>query len=494
MENTSNQNKNKSTKSKDPKVTSAELVIEEVLSSEAILFHDQYDISYIARHGHGGEILWLDSKKFADLIAHYHWTQRQKPLPPHADKQVVQVLTAKARFDGPLHHLEVRLARNGDELWYDLADGRAVHITNANWTVVKDPPILFRRIQQKPQVAPESGQVVEHLLNYVNIDDEEEKLLFLVYVVAAFITGYPHPLLILHGPQGAGKTTPMRVIKELVDPSIVQGMPLPDKVPEFVQLADHHAFLFFDNLSNLPTKMSDALARAATGDSFSKRQLYTDSDDVVYRIQKTISINGINQVVIKPDLLDRAILIKLERISPEQRMPEAEFWAAFHHDKPQILGAIFDVLVKALTIYPTIELTEIPRMADFTHWGCAIAEAVGYGQQAFIDAYKNNIANQNEEAIEASPVAKAMILFMKDKDIWQGSPAELLRDLNKDPATLGLSSSQLWPKAEEWMTRRLNDVQVNLNAIGIRTEHYRTPDGRKMVITNGTKSAMTANS
>ena len=54
---TTNENKNKTTKSKDIKATSAELVIEEVLSSEAVLFHDQYDISYIARHGHGGEIL-----------------------------------------------------------------------------------------------------------------------------------------------------------------------------------------------------------------------------------------------------------------------------------------------------------------------------------------------------------------------------------------------------------------------------------------------------
>lgn len=479
-------NKNKADESQETKGTAAQLVIDSILSSDAVLFHDQYKRAYISPHGHGGEILRLNSEEFSSWIYKSYWEKRKKPLPRDADRQIVQVLTALARFDGPLHHLEIRLAREDDELWYDLADGSAIRVTDKTWEVVQNPPILFRRVQQLAQVQPERGQIVEHLLNYVNIDDEEEKLLFLVFVVSAFIPGFPHPLLILHGSQGAGKTTPMRVIKELVDPSVIQGTPLPTHVAEFVQLADHHAFLFFDNLSNLPTRMSDALARAATGDSFSKRKLYADDDDVTYYIRKTMSLNGINQVITKPDLLDRSILIKMKRIAPEQRLPEKDFWAAFHNDKPQILGAIFDVLVKALALYPTIELSEVPRMADFTHWGCAIAEAAGYGQQAFIDAYKHNIDKQNDEAIEASPVAKAIILFMKGKYGWEGSPEELRSKLtkHKDVFDLGLTSSPLWPKAPEWMTRRLNDVQTNLNAIGIRVEIERTPDGRKIVLIN----------
>lgn len=486
MEDLTKQNKNKADKSQETKGTAAQLIIDSVLSSGAVLFHDQYKRAYISPHGDGGEVLRLNSEEFSSWIYKSYWEKSKKPLPRDADRQIVQVLTALARFNGSLHHLEIRLARKDDELWYDLADGNAIRITDKTWEVVKKPPILFRRVQQSVQVQPERGQVVEHLLNYVNIDDDEEKLLFLVYVVAAFIPGFPHPLLILHGSQGAGKTTPMRVIKELVDPSAIQGTPLPNQVSEFVQLADHHAFLYFDNLSNLPTKMSDALARVSTGDSYSKRRLYSDDDDVIYFIRKTIALNGINQVITKPDLLDRSILIKLERITPQKRRSEKEFWPAFHHDKPEILGAIFDVLVKALATYPTIEPGEVFRMADFTHWGCAIAEAAGYGQQAFMDAYRHNLDRQNEEAIEASPVAKAIILFMKGKYGWEGSPEELRSQLtkHKDVFDLGLSSSPLWPKAPEWMTRRLNDVQTNLNAIGIRVEIERTPEGRKIVLIN----------
>ena len=53
--------------------------------------------------------------------------------------------------------------------------------------------------------------------------------------------------------------------------------------------------------------------------------------------------------------------------------------AKFEADKPSILGGIFDVLVKAMNIYPTVSLQSFPRMADFAQWGYAIGEALGTG-------------------------------------------------------------------------------------------------------------------
>ena len=121
---------------------------------------------------------------------------------------------------------------------------------------------------------------------------------------------------------------------------------MPDRIPEFVQLASNHAFLFFDNLSSLSAKMSDALARAITGDSFIARQLYTDNNDIIYRIQLPIALNGINQVIVKPDLLDRALLVTLKGIEVGQRTTYQDVWEPFEQEKPQMLGAIFDILVR----------------------------------------------------------------------------------------------------------------------------------------------------
>lgn len=490
MENSTNanpaQNQNEPYEGTDNKTRSAaKALINDVLQSDAVLFHDQFKEAYLAWHGDGRQILKLDSSEFAEWLHYRYWIKGQQPLPRDADKQVVQTLSAHARFAGQTHDLFVRLARKNDKLYYDLANGSVIEVTPDGWKVVSTPAILFRRMQQKAQDLPAKDGELGLLRNYVNVASEDDWLLFMIFTVAAFIPGFPHPMLVLHGPQGAGKTTPMRVIKQLVDPSVVQGMMLPEKPIDFVQLADHHAFLFFDNLSSMTVKMSDTLARAITGDTFSKRKLYTNNDDVVYKIQNPLAVNGINQVIVKPDLLDRAILIELKRITQEARTPEDEFWEAFEHDKPELLGAIFDVLVKAMAIYPTVPSENLPRMADFSRWGCAIAEAAGYKQQHFLDAYAANIARQNEEAIDASPLAKAVIRLIDEEDggIWQGSPEQLFDTINRRSDTINSTGNKLWPKSPEYVTRRLKDAQVNLQAIGIHLEFFRNSRGRFIVIT-----------
>jgi hypothetical protein len=48
------------------------------------------------------------------------------------------------------------------------------------------------------------------------------------------------------------------------------------------QLAHHHA-ASYDNPSVIPTWVSDAFCWAVTGDGFTKRELYSDDDDVEAR-------------------------------------------------------------------------------------------------------------------------------------------------------------------------------------------------------------------
>ena len=461
-------------------------LIKDIIRSGAILFHDERKVAYMAYNGNGSEIIRVGSGEFKEWLHHRYWTKNHQSLPRDTDTRVAHTLAAFAIYEGPLHPLDVRTVKNEQGLWYDLGDGHAVHITAEGWRIVSKPPILFRQFDhQQPQVHPEPGGNINHLLNYINIRDDnlDDQLLFLVNLVATFIPGFPHPILILFGPQGAGKSTPMRLMKKIIDPSGMGISALPTNVPEFVQIADHHAFIAFDNLSSLSAKMSDALARASTGDGFSKRKLWTDDGDIIYYVQRPFAINGINQVVMKPDLLDRSILIELERIAPENRLLEEDYWQAFEHDRPQLLGGIFDVLAKAMAIYPTIELSEAPRMADFTKWGCAIAEAAGYSQQQFLNAYRRNISRQNEQAIEASPVARAVIVLMEDRDRWEGTASELMTVLENKAFMLNLTDSRYWPKDPPRMGRMLNEVRTTLSLIGIRVDNRVENNTRIITIT-----------
>ncbi len=460
-------------------------LLEELTNSEIVFFHDEYKDGYAAITGDGKEILRLKSKAFKQWLSHFTWTTFGKIASSDIIASVVQTLEGRAVFDGELYPLSIRLAEFDGSIWYDLGEQRAIQITPEHWTLSESPPILFRRLyHQQQQVISVAGGNIANLCKFVNLRSEEEKLLFQVYTIASFIPGFPHPLLVLHGAQGSGKTTPLRMLKILIDPSVLKTLSTPDSNKEFVQLASHHLLLTIDNLSAIPDWLSDALARAVTGDGFSKRELYSDDDDVIYSFQRVIALNGINLVVQKADLLDRSILLGLERIPKNKRKEEKELWREFEEQRPLLLGAIFDAVVKALRIYPTIHLTNLPRMADFTHWGCAIAKAIGYTEEDFITAYNNNINRQNEEAIAASPVGIALMAFMEDKISWEGTPTELLLILDSKAESLKINlRGKNWPKDAARLTKAIELVSSNLAEENITISRPAKARPRRIILT-----------
>ena len=64
---------------------------------------------------------------------------------------------------------------------------------------------------------------------------------------------------------------------------------------------------------------ADMLCRGVTGGAFSKRELYSDDSDVILTFKRPMIITGINIPTHSPDLLDRLLLIELERIQSDRR-------------------------------------------------------------------------------------------------------------------------------------------------------------------------------
>ena len=460
----------------------ASKLLELINDSMAVVFYDQYDDAYIAFNGDGSKVCKVSSKTCKQWIMRLGHIENEKGPASSVINQVVQMLEGQALFEGEQHELDVRLFKNEDgSLLYDLGSG-SVQVDKSGWAVLEKPPIVFKRLShQKPQVVPKRGGNLKQLLKYINLDNEPEQILFLTFVVTAFIPGFAHPILILHGTQGAGKSTPMKIVKELVDPSALNsGLPHPDSLANFGQTANHNAFLYYDNLSLVADWFSDALARAATGSSFSKRQLFTDDEDVIYSFQRTIALNGINQVVSRSDLLDRSILLQLERITPDKRKEFNTFWADFEKDRPYILGAIFETIAKSMEAYPTVKVSSWPRMADFAHWGYAIAEVAGYGGAKFLKAYSDNIKQQHDHAIAASPLAQTIVEFMRERTKWSGEPAELYGLLHDIAVKLQLDRNSLWPRDAANMGKALNQLIPNLVGKGIEVERRR---GDQRIIT-----------
>jgi hypothetical protein len=59
--------------------------------------------------------------------------------------------------------------------------------------------------------------------------------------------------------------------------------------------------------------------RSAGGGSFAVRQLYTDDEEVLFQATRPILLNGIDDVISRPDLADRALFLTLLPIDGDRR-------------------------------------------------------------------------------------------------------------------------------------------------------------------------------
>lgn len=179
-------------------------------------------------------------------------------------------------------------------------------------------------------------------------------------------------------------------------------------------------------------------------------------------------------MALKPDLLDRSILIELQRIRHSEMKEERELLAEFDRTKPHILGGIFSVLARTLKIYPQVKLSSLPRMADFTRWGYAVAEALGIGGNRFLQAYYSNIKTQNQQVVEGNPIATCLVRLVEREKVWMGTASELLEKLSDEAETCKINTNlKIWPKTPNFLTRKLNTLKINFEESGIsyKTEH-----------------------
>ena len=453
--------------------TLAGRLVELVLKKHIYLFHDRLRKGYIKIEGEvSDEVYRLNSGEFSDYLSLIAWKEMRKPIANASKGIAIGILEAKAKFEGQEHKTHLRTAWHENALWYDLGDGRAVKVAGDGWEIVNKPPIFFKRFShQRVQVEPVDGGKVSDILNYLNINtaDKSQEILLLTYLSTVLIPYIPRPIMVLHGPKGSAKSTFFKVIKNIVDPSILEVLSYPRNSLELIQILSHHFLVCFDNLSDLDDWQSDDLCRACTGLAFSKRELFSDDNDIVYEFKTAIGLNGINLVATKPDLLDRALIFELDSLSREKTIAEETFWRKFESDKPKILGAVFTALSMAIKLRSAGQavLQSVPRLADYAEWCNAVSLALGYNAEAFSMAYDKNIEKQNSEAIEASVVAQLVIEFMAGKSKWKGSAKTLWEEFNKMAETNGLKKDKLFPKSHKWVRRRINDVKSNLNSIGI---------------------------
>jgi hypothetical protein len=172
-------------------------------------------------------------------------------------------------------------------------------------------------------------------------------------------------------------TTAAEFLRDLVDPSAVGVMGLSTRHDEIVQVLDHHAVPVFDNVSGIQQWQADLLCKAVTGGGFSRRELYSDDSDVIFNFQRAIIITGINVSTAAPDLLERCLLVYLDRIKRKRRREASKLRMEFYEARPRILGALLDIYAKAIKIHAKLKPHWVcPRSVD-TSYAASRSNSIG---------------------------------------------------------------------------------------------------------------------
>lgn len=428
------------------------------------------------------EVWKVDAKspKVREILTHRFLTQRDRAPSREALNTVIDTVVARCGM-GPKVDVNVRFARSRNVIFLDMCDDqwRAIEVTKDGWRVVQDPPVLFKRgAGAQPLPVPVTGGTLDPLRGLINCGDDTQWFLILAWLVGAFLPEGAFSHMVLEGQSGSAKSTTAKVLQSLLDPSDA-GLSAPpkDEVDATVS-ALNAGILAFDNMSGCKAELSDVLCRFSTGQGYRTRTLYENLGITVASVKLPVLLNGIDATVMRSDLVERSISLKLPYVEPKNRKTESGVWEGFAKVHPACLGALLDAVSTGLRNLPNTTLTDAPRMSDFCTWVVACEPALPWQPGQFLTAYRGKQEDANIDLAEDDSVASAMVEWA-DAFITPGYGSQItakdlliqLNDITRDCP----KDMRHWPASAGALAHRLVRLAPVLLAQGIEVRKLKPP-------------------
>lgn len=373
-----------------------------------------------------------------------------------------------------------RVAPVSDGIEIDLGDEGHTRIritANQVLAVTSESETLFFRPQfSSPMTMPSEHGNLMLLKKYVNLGHLEFVIFcsWLSYTLAhPKVPTSKYVILAILGGQGTGKSVLSRIIKTLIDPSVIGVQILPTNIKDLSIAAQHSHVLCYDNLRQLSHSTADALCVAATGGSMSSRQLYSDSDQQVLQLHVALVLNGIHAFIDQPDLAQRCLPLHLEPFKSDGRKSEAEIQQELAIDMPAIQRGLFDLIAHNFANISSVNVTNPERMIDFCKWLGASEKTNGIPEGALQNEYTVALNQGQRDALNDNLLAAIVLEFGESLTYkWSGTPTELLGKLSSLlPRTMQYSRE--WPDNPIALSKQLQSLQAGLSTQGIRLEFRR---------------------
>jgi hypothetical protein len=452
----------------------------------AEVFRDSRHIAYVSWRVGGHRETWpLNSLQFRQWLAQEAFRAFGNPAGNQQIDEAVSVLGGRALVSAAVRDVFVRVADHEGRVYLDLADEgwRAVEIDRDGWRVVDTPPVRFRRPKgMQPLPEPVPGGRVDELFDLLNLGGGPNRMKVVAWLLGTLQPAGPYPVLVLHGEQGSAKSTTAEGLCHLVDPRRPSLRAAPGSEQDLALAAANGWVVAFDNLSDVRPWLSDALCRLTTGGGFSTRMLFTNDDEFLLSVTRPVLLNGIApEMVSRPDLLDRSLVVELPAISDEGRRTKGEVWGRLNAARPRLLGALLSAVSLGLRCQAEVQLERLPRMADFAKWVEACAPALGWKPGEFVEFCLNEREEQDAQALAAWPVMPALERLVQAAGVIEVTVAELLAGL-RTVADTPLPTE--WPRTAKGLGAALRRYAPALKRVGIRVERLgKGRDGHRVRLT-----------
>lgn len=422
------------------------------------------------------------STEFREALRFIDFEAHGKVVPEQALKEAIDTAAAKGRFRGKAYQTYLRVAPVDDSIYLDLGRDSwdAVEVDKNGWRVVDSPPCKFRRTPgMHPLPLPVRGGNVSSLKELINLESLNDLILIVAWLVTVLRGKRPFPVLSILGEQGSAKSTMSRMVRNFIDPHKAQVKAISRSEHDLIIAAENTLIVAIDNVSHIDEKLSDSLCRLSTGVGFSTRKLYTDSDERIFDVCRPVIINSIGEVITRPDLLERSIVIGIPIIPKSQVKTDEVLDIRYAALQGEILGALLDGVVHALRTYRELELPTKHRMADFQQWAAAAMPAFGWTAEQFLAAHEENIEAAQDTALDSSPIVPAIRLLLKlHGGKWPAAnqvkgTRDLLQEMESLPDGPKFKIQPGWPQRWTALGRALVRLAPTMRRSGIHVHTAR---------------------
>lgn len=431
------------------------------------------------------------TKKF-ELAIKSFWKKRYQEI--LSDKEVQEILNlieiecfeSKNRIK--LNH---RIYAERRQLIYqlDTDTNTSVLIEDGECCLIETPDFLFDGgADFKNQVEPDFNVPAEELLTYIkkhfNVKNEDDAILLTILIVSSMMgMGFNHPVILIQGEKGSGKSECLKKIEMIVDPKASGICTYTNSKEAIVLRLSNSYFTCFDNVSYIPKAISDLFCSAVTGACDTTRKLYTDTEERILNLHSIIAMTSINGVARSADLIDRSCLITLNRFKKSEIKTESNIMTSFQKDLPSLLGAIFNTIAIVLNDKKKVKANEKIRLADFHVKSIKIGRALGIEEDRITEILFQNRMELSLNILESSSIAICMRILMEDVIEYKDTPTNCLRQLRIIAKQEGIDATTL-PKDAARLTRALILIKDELNSVyGIEVKQKRSKE-RLYVIKN----------